>query len=357
MKFLLLIPSVAKSDIEQAVASDQHPRMDYHVLQDSLRSAGHQADILDFGQLADGPSSVRTVAKRDRDSALALLGFQNCRGYDAIFSNGENVAIPLALLLRSRPGRRPGHVTIGHKPSTGKKRLFFRSLNVMREIDTMLLYSALQQTIVIGKLGIPAEKIVLFPFHADTRFYRPMPEVTVNANQICSAGLEWRDYPTLIRSVADQPELQVRLAAASPWSKHTNETEKANLPSHVSARRYAYNELRTLYAESSFVVVPLYDNDFQAGVTTLLEAMAMGKAVIITRTEGQTDVVIDGETGIYVPPGDADALRGAIARLRTNPSDRERIGGNARAWMEKFATIEGWAETISRCLVSAATRP
>jgi glycosyltransferase involved in cell wall biosynthesis len=46
--------------------------------------------------------------------------------------------------------------------------------------------------------------------------------------------------------------------------------------------------LRDLYSQSRFVVVPLHEVDFDAGVTTLTEAMAMGKAVIVTRTRGRS---------------------------------------------------------------------
>ena len=356
VKILLLIPSFAKTGIEEAVQNDRHPRMDYHVLQETLRNQGHDADIVDYSVLQKDTSlNVRALDRVDRDTALASLGFRLCKQYDAVFTNGENVAIPLALLMRMRR-RRPGHVTIGHKPSTDKKRVFFQRLHVMRAIDTMFVYSALQQKIVTEEMGIPIEKVPLFAFHADTKFYRPLPETKGNPAQICSAGLEWRDYPTLLRAVADMPALSVRLAAASPWSKHTNETEKMPLPAHVTARRYPYDELRNLYAESAFVVVPLYDNDFQAGVTTLLEAMAMGKAVIITRTLGQTDVVRDGETGLYVPPNDTMALQAAIIKLQENTALREEIGRNARQWAEKCVTIERWADAIAERLVVSANQ-
>lgn len=359
MKFLLLIPSVAKTDIEADVRANRHPRMDYYELRDTLHELGHAADVLDYAALALSKSAmVRALGRKDKDSALALLGWQTARrgGHDAIYTNGENVAIPLALLLRGR--KRPGHITIGHRPSTGKKRLFFRQLKVWRNIDKMFVYSALQQEIATQELQIPAARVPRIEFHADTRFYRPMPQIAEVSGQICSAGLEWRDYPTLIRAVSALPDgvvSSVRLAAASPWSKHTNETEKMPLPSNVSARRYAYDELRDLYAESEIVVVPLYDNDFQAGVTTLLESMAMGKAVIITRTAGQTDVVLDGETGLYVPPGDTDALQTALFRLLKNRELRLKIGDNARRWVEKYATIERWAESVARSLIENAT--
>jgi glycosyltransferase involved in cell wall biosynthesis len=99
--------------------------------------------------------------------------------------------------------------------------------------------------------------------------------------------------------------------------------------------------------------VPLDDTDFQAGVTTILEAMAMGKPVIVTHTLGQTDVVEDRRsitrgttprsrrssllrnlaesaglmldpTGFYVPPSDPEALRRAVVYLLDHPAERLR---------------------------------
>ena len=168
----------------------------------------------------------------------------------------------------SRPSRRrPGHVTIGHRLSAGKKRPFFTLLRAHRQIDTTFVYARTQRDFAEADLGIPAHQLSLIPFHADHRFYRPLRAAIVRDTQICSAGLEWRDYPTLIDAVAPLGGLSVKLAAASPWSKHTNETVARTLPAHVDARRYEYRELRDLYAQSAFVVVPLYENDFQAGVS------------------------------------------------------------------------------------------
>jgi glycosyltransferase involved in cell wall biosynthesis len=352
MKTLLIVPSVVKTGKEPEVAADRHPTMDYEALTTALRAIpGDQADILDYTALEDEPDrAVRLVnAYAGRDAALALMAFQRRKAYDAIFTNSESVGVPLALLLKTVSSR-PRHVTIGHHLSTKKKHPFFRWLQAQREIDTIVVYAATQRDFAEQYLGIPGQTLRLIPFHADHRFYRPLAHVAVRDDQICAAGLEWRDYPTLIDAVADQSELSVRLAAASPWSKHGNETETRTLPSHVQARRYDYRELRELYAESAFVVVPLYENDFQAGITTILEAMAMGKAVIVTSTVGQVDVIEEGVNGLYVPPGSVEGWRAAIGRLRADPELRARLGQNARQWIEQNATLDHWVENVVAAL-------
>ena len=356
-RVLLLIPSVLKTDVADAVRADRHPRMDYDALSDGLRDAGAEPTLVGYAEMdADRRAPVRLARRAGRDAALAMIGFLDRQKYDTVFTNGENVGIPFALLLKMAGLGRPGHVCIGHRPSTGKKKVFFTALRADNQMDTLFVYAQNQLSIARDGLRIPAAKLRLFHFHADDRFYRPLPDVPVVPDQISAAGLEWRDYPTLIAAVEPMPDLTVRLAAASPWSKHTDETQNRTLPPHVNARRYEYNDLRTLYASSAFVVVPLYENDFQAGITTMLEAMAVGKPLVVTQTTGQRDVIVDGENGLTVAPGDIDGWRAAIARLRGDAALRERLGAEARRWVEQNATLDRWVSDIIDALKASCRK-
>ena len=349
-KTLLVIPSHAKVGLDADVTGDRHPTMDYHALAAALRERhGLEADLLDYSAAERDLSPAVALARKagGPDAALALIAFRRRRDYGAVFTNGENVGVPLALLMQgTAAARNPGHVTIGHRLTTRKKQIFFSLLQAPRRLDKIFVYAQAQYDWGLDRLGIAPEKLALIPFHADDRFYRPLT-TPVNPRQICSAGLEWRDYPTLIEAVAGMPDLSVKLAAASPWSKHEDQTANRTLPPNVDARRYDYAGLRALYAESLFVAVPLRETDFQAGVTTILEAMAMGKAVIATRTTGQTDVIADGENGLTVAPGDAAGWRSAILRLRDDHALRERLGRNARRWVEEHATLDRWAARLA----------
>jgi glycosyltransferase involved in cell wall biosynthesis len=118
------------------------------------------------------------------------------------------------------------------------------------------------------------------------------------------------------------------------------------LPANVEWRRYDRYDLRSLYARSALAVVPIVQNDYQTGISTILEMMAMGKCVVVTRTRGQTDTIVDNETGVYVPPGDAEALRATIQRLLANPEERARIGRAARAYVEQRAGLDLFVRRI-----------
>jgi glycosyltransferase involved in cell wall biosynthesis len=70
--------------------------------------------------------------------------------------------------------------------------------------------------------------------------------------------------------------------------------------------------------------------------TTAIEAMATGTPVIASRIGGLTDLVVDGETGLLVPPRDVDALADAIQGLLRDDDYRRRLGAAARS---RFATF------------------
>ncbi len=69
---------------------------------------------------------------------------------------------------------------------------------------------------------------------------------------------------------------------------------------------------------------------------SLLEAMAMELPIVTTDIRGCREAVVDGETGIIVPPGDVDSLASALARLLADPELRDRFGkaGRQRAEIE-----------------------
>ncbi len=64
---------------------------------------------------------------------------------------------------------------------------------------------------------------------------------------------------------------------------------------------------------------------------TLLEAMAAGAALVASRAGGAERVVIDGETGLLVPPGDAAALASALEPLMRDPERAAELGRRARS--------------------------
>jgi len=246
------------------------------------------------------------------------------------------------------------HAMIVHIVSVPKKQWLIRLTRAARAIDRWIVYSSAQADFVRQRIGVPADRVVLTPFMVDTDFFTPVEPPTTGRPTICSAGLERRDYSTLVRAV-DGLDVDVVIAAASPWSRQRDSSGDVALPANVTIERLTLDQLRDLYARSRLVVMPLVDVEFQAGITTILEAMAMGRTVVCTRTSGQTDTILDGATGVYVPPGDADALRATIQRLLASPDECRALGAAARVWAVEHADIDRYAERLGAIVRTLAT--
>jgi glycosyltransferase involved in cell wall biosynthesis len=72
----------------------------------------------------------------------------------------------------------------------------------------------------------------------------------------------------------------------------------------------------------------------------LLEAGAAGRAIVATAAGGTPEIVIDGQTGLLVPVNEPAALAGAIRRVATDLTLRERLGGAAREHVESVFGME-----------------
>jgi glycosyltransferase involved in cell wall biosynthesis len=78
----------------------------------------------------------------------------------------------------------------------------------------------------------------------------------------------------------------------------------------------------------------------------LIEAMAMAKPVVASNCDGVLDIVRDGETGLLVPPRDAEALSAAVLALAKNPQQRLEMSRRAREHVLKFFSLERMLEAL-----------
>ena len=351
---LLTVSGIVVPDIEAQIARGERPKADYIAM---ARTFG--ADLLDYAAARRRSGWMGKVMERigGPNLMLAWACFILRGQYRVIFTDGEQIGLPLAFFLKFFDfGQRPQHQMIAHILSVRKKMLLLDRLRLQSCIDIFFVYSAWQKRFIEERWRVPPERVVLTPFMVDADFF--VPEQAGQAGEfleldqldkpiLCAVGLEFRDYPTLMEAVRGL-DVQVVIAAGSPWSKRSDSTSDQEIPNNVLVRRFTQFELRDLYAMSAFMVMPLYDVNFQAGVTALLEAMAMSKAVVCSHTPGQTDVVVERETGLYVPPEDATALREAIVRLLDRPDEAARMGRNGRSRIERSMSLSHYATRLNK---------
>jgi glycosyltransferase involved in cell wall biosynthesis len=187
-------------------------------------------------------------------------------------------------------------------------------------------------------------KIEFIRFAVDTEFFKPHP-VSVDEKLIYSPGRDpGRDFKTLFQAIEG---LDVRVVLTA---RPGNIRKLLPLPTAVSNTDLMTEDYVATFAKASIVVIPL---DTRSGVnntmgmSTLVEAMAMGKAIIVTRTPTSESYVEHGRTGLLVPAQDPQALRKAIVTLLQDPQQRAGLGRAARAFAEEYCSADGFAEALA----------
>jgi glycosyltransferase involved in cell wall biosynthesis len=203
-------------------------------------------------------------------------------------------------------------------------------------VDCTIVVGRNQLELVRHEYG-PNANPVFAPLYTDTDFFSPQGEPTLNADAyILSVGYDkGRDFGLLIEATAGLGRgLKIKAG------RHPITVDRARFP-HVEIieRFLSFLEIRALYAHAAVVAIPTFATPNACGVTTLMEAMAMGKAVVVSENPALADYIppAEAQAAVVVPIGDGNALRAAIADLLLNPQKAKEIGQRARAFaVERF---------------------
>ena len=116
--------------------------------------------------------------------------------------------------------------------------------------------------------------------------------------------------------------------------------------------------LEKLQAADIFALASTIDAQGATDVfpTVILEAMASGRPVVSTRLAGIPELVVDGQTGMLVPPGDSAALTQALERFLRDPELRLRFGRAGRQRIEQHFRIEQTVTPLIEMLEQSCSR-
>ncbi len=151
-----------------------------------------------------------------------------------------------------------------------------------------------------------------------------------------------KDIETLIRAMAlaaaCSPAIRLEVAGDGPSMPGVQKLiGELGLTERVRLLGEVHDVPKVLGRAGLFVLPSLTE-----GISlTILEAMASGLPVVATRVGGNPEVVEEGKTGLLVPPGDPQALAGAMLRLWNDPALRLQFGQAGRLRVEEHFDIRG----------------
>lgn len=132
----------------------------------------------------------------------------------------------------------------------------------------------------------------------------------------------------LARLSADPASARFELAVLGA----TGSGPVGGVPAHWLGTTGDEAALRRLYAACDAIAIPSLQDNYP---NTLVEAMACGLPAVASDTGGIPDLVRNGETGLLVPPGNAERLAAALGKLASDAGLRARLSSAARETVER----------------------
>jgi D-inositol-3-phosphate glycosyltransferase len=244
-----------------------------------------------------------------------------------------------------------------------------------READRIVATCS-DEVFELVRMGAELRRVAVVPCGVDLGLFRPDGPVAPRPPLgyrllVVSRLVERKGIGNVITAMASLPEAELVVAGGPPAAELAGDPEARRLAAlaervGVAGRvrllgRVGRGELPALYRSADLVVnVPWYE---PFGIVPL-EAMACGVPVVVSAVGGLVDSVVDGVTGMHVPPRQPGLLAGAVAGLLADPERRATLGASgarrarrrygwdriARGTLEVYAGLQVGAasETLSR---------
>lgn len=225
---------------------------------------------------------------------------------------------------------------------------------LLRQMQTAL-YGDGERNVLVSMFPELDSRINVVQFGVDPSFWMPGGE---RKNYILSVGNDGRrDFLTLLRAA---PLINSEIVIVT--SHHLPEPIPPNvrwIKGSWHSEALSDVELRTLYQEAACVAVILRNSFQPSGQSVVLQAMACGTPVVLTKTDGlwSKELITDGENVVFVKEGNSDDIVQKIHELAVNESLRSRIVMNGLDVIRSHASITEYAKGIEKlCLKVCANR-
>lgn len=266
------------------------------------------------------------------DQALRYLFV--LRRQDVILAETDSTGLPLLLLKRmGLIQSRVGFISAGliNELEHQQKTLLFGWYKwLLQAADFVVCWSPLEEKMFRELTGARAWFVRL---DADTDFYRPSPETPLEDYILCVGRDVGRDLETLFQALEN-----VKVPAKVIASAHR--VVNLDVPTNVElhTEKVDYETLLDWYRRARLVVVHLQEIHRFTGQRALLEALAMGKATIVAKTQALTSAysLVDRQDVVFYEPDDARDLAQKIREVYHDEGKLRELGSHARRFVEQI---------------------
>lgn len=230
--------------------------------------------------------------------------------------------------------------------------------------DRVISVSEATARFLVEERGVPAGKVMIIPYGVDTESYRcgnaaeARKRLRLNDDDLI-IGMVGRLHPQkghvyLIEAAGGivQRFKNVRFVLIGDGGM------REELSALVEARGLQDRFLFLGFRDDVSCLVEAFDiftlpSLYEGLPNVVLEAMASGRPVVATAVDGTKEAVVDGETGILVPPRDAERLEKALCELLADPARARRYGEKGRERVESFFNLKHQVSAFERLYESS----
>ena len=293
------------------------------------------------------------------DFATTLAALRTANRADVVLSTVDTVGIPLLLLKRARRLRPPlVYVAIGlperlaRLRSRRMKRLYSSALGSCAAI---VAYSEKEAEDIRGWVAAhgSSARVEFVPFGVDPRSF--VPDGARGAGVVSVGADPQRDFELLVRVATRMPEVAFRIVTTADRAR-----ELRSCPANVALESdLPFEDMRRRLVEARLVALPVRENSYSGATTVLLQAMALEKPVVVTRTSAIASGygLVDGENVRLVAPGDEAGFERALADVLRDDLHARALGASARATVERDLGWERYVGRLEAILRSAVAAP
>lgn len=230
-----------------------------------------------------------------------------------------------------------------------------------RGIDQMFMFS---NTIVeMSKLSVKArpERMHMVHWGADLDYYdRFMSEHPDTRTSFISSGMERRDMPTLI-SAFNNTGLPLRIFSiknylGNDYEKIIGAIERRENITVTFNDRLMIDELTAEVNRAACVVICCQPTNYTTGLTTVVEALALGIPIICSRNPQMPMDIEAGGCGLLVDYGDVEGWERAITYIASHPEEAKEMGERGRKLAESTYNIRQCTREMSSVLKQMARK-
>jgi glycosyltransferase involved in cell wall biosynthesis len=211
----------------------------------------------------------------------------------------------------------------------------------------------------LGNWGCPAAKREALEWGADVDFYGPW---TTPGEGVIATGRTGRDFRTFALAAATtgirttivglEGQFEDDIYRA-PENLHVIETPNQQPVPGEQKGWMKYPELCRHMAAHAVIAIPLYDQKSLVGITSLMDALGLGRAVLMTRN-AHVDLDIEAHgIGFWLQPGDVDGWKDRLRWVNEHPEEVKEMGRRARALAESRFNSGAFARRMGDLLGEA----